>query len=218
MGMTNGMKGLWFIGGAPGVGKSTLVMQMLLDLAFQGVSVYFFNFEMDEEDTDARVCTGWPGSPENLDKAKEQVTQFFFPEDIKELEGLANAQHEQDPTSHALFVIDTFQNLPVPTNNARTGYEQWLETFSTISRKYQYPFLITSQKVRGLYDDPVMWAFKETSKIESTMTVGLQVIPIEGIFGAMEVHIVKNRHAKYTGHCLNLFRETDWWYKEEGIG
>lgn len=219
MRLTGDVRGIWVVAGAPGFGKSTLIMQMMLDLAYQGTYVYWFNFELDPRAIHDRLIAGWNesvGTPEQLRQATENI-EAFTRKQVGQIKDLAAAHATDHPEQPAMFVVDTFQKLPVKTNFTRSSYDQWLHTFEEINMEYGYPFLLASQKDRKSYEEATLWGFKETSELESTMTVGLQILPIEGIFGALEMYIVKNRHAKYTGHCLNLFRETDFWFREEVI-
>ena len=192
-------------------------MQMMIDLAYQKTRVYWFNFEMERYQVKTRLKTAWPGTEEQLEEASANLLEFQLPEQVQSIKAIAKHHHEEFPHQRALFVIDTFQRLPVQSKFALSDYNQWLNTFDQIKLQYGYPFIIASQKQRGLYEDPVLWAFKETSRMEDTMSVGIQIVPIQGIQGAVELHIVKNRDKPYTGHCLNLFREYEWWFQEEAV-
>lgn len=213
---TGGLLRFWVVGGEPGLGKSTLAMQIALEAAKE-MPVYYVDYENVIQDIDARLTSIY-GS---VERAKEATQRIFYRESI--------ANMARDLTvikPPALIVVDSLQNLPVSVKESRTALGQWINRFKDLTKK-GYHVLAVSEIPRSEYDensrdkkgnlpDPGMGGFKETGAIEYGAHVGIQ-LRLDKVAGSVKLFIVKNRNRAKRGLICYLNRDPNkaWWFTEE---
>ncbi len=206
---SNGMCGIWALGGDPGVGKSTLGWQISVEMNKHMPVVYY--------DIDG---TGFPWFVEkgrkvfgNMRDFKENTSQIYFRSSMNSFD--ADVMRLRPP---ALFVIDSVQTLPTDVRYRRNSLDSWLRTFKGIYSR-GFTFLLISEVGRNNYGEPSLGAFKETGAIEYACSYGAILNgDEEDEDEPIKFTIVKNRHNKKKGYLTDLDRDSEkvHWFNEEG--
>jgi len=201
--LVGGIIGMWAIAGEPGVGKSTLALQIALDVG-RHTSVLYYDFENGFTVVMDRIRTLYKG---DLGRIRAATNRLFFRDGIRSLDRDLAAVG-----APGLVVIDSVQSLPTYGDQRRIGLDRWVHRLDQLKKRGFYVLLV-SEVGRAQYNqDPYIGAFKETGEIEYKADVGLQVIPTTG--DDVEVHVVKNRHRPKKGLACHLTRRHSWWFKE----
>lgn len=200
---TGGVFGMWAIAGEPAVGKSALALQIALHVS-QVKPVLYYDFENGLSSMLHRLGSA-VGGAEKLKKATER---FYLRESIKFLDtDLA----QFDPP--ALIVVDSVQKLPTSVEFRRTSLDKWVHKLEML-KKRGYDVLLLSEKGREQYGNASISGFKETGEIEYSADTGIQLLQGDDK-DHVELHIVKNRHRKTTGHVSTIVRKSAGWFNEE---
>lgn len=196
-----GLRGIWVIGGEPGIGKSTLAWQIALDAGRELPVLYY-----DLDGTGA----GWflhrteriVGEPKALKRALRQI---YYRSTIRTLEA------DLRQIGSAVVVVDSLQTLPARVEHRRAGIDRWLMRFKELQAKQ--PVVLVSELRRTNYGQVSQAAYKETGEIEYAGTFCLQLV---GDPACPEVHVVKNRYGPERGFLVELERDRElvWWFRE----
>lgn len=207
--VSGGLFGLWAIAGAPGIGKSTLGLQLALEAA-QHRDVFYYDFENGQDILLNRIGGALGGS---LKKVRALTERLYLREDIRTLD--ADLRTLKKP---GVIVIDSFQKLPADVQHRRTSLDKWLRRFEMLKKNEGHAVVLLSEKDRGTYDAPSLHGFKETGEIEYSADFGAQMVVDRDNMALIEFHVVKNRHRPHVGHVLTLRRANAWWFKEMSYG
>ncbi len=210
-GSTNGVHGLWVLGGRPGLGKSTLAWQIGVEL-HATVPVVFYDLDGTGIewllDRMRQICK------DDLDKFRCKTERFYVRDNIG---GLDN-DLEQIPAP-ALIIIDSAQTLPTREKYRRIGIDQWLADFKALTQK-GYTVLVVSEMNRSMYDEASMTGYKESGTFEYAGSLCAQLLKEEDDLldeaAPVEFHILKGKHVKSVGHITNLERvkKKAFWFEE----
>ena len=205
--ITNGLMGIWVIAGEPGLGKSTLVWQIALDVSPEVPVIYY---DLDGTGFEYFLDRTRQIYDNNIVRTKKRTKNIFFRSSILTLdEDLSTVRPP------AVIVIDSPQTLPIGIRFSKETLDNWLRRFKELSQK-GYSFLMTSEKARSQYGEATMGGFKGTGDIEYGATMGAHILGYEDDEESTQVKfiIVKNRHGKKKGHVIDLERDekkTFWW-------
>lgn len=200
---TVGVFGLWAIAGGPGVGKTTLALQIAVSVGLNE-PVLYYDFENGSDVLLYHLAQVFRG---NIGKIRKALQRVYFRESIRTLESDLAAVG-----SPALIIIDSVQKLPTSVDNRRTSLDRWVHRLEAL-KKRGYQVLLISEKGRAEYNTATIKGFKETGEIEYSADMGMQLLETDS--GRVEVHIVKNRHKKERGYLCDLTRQNDWWFQEQ---
>lgn len=197
---SGGIFGLWAIGGKSGVGKSTLAVQVAIEVA-RVMPVIYYDMENGEQVLLYRIGQALGGS---MTAVQEATKQFYIRRNARDLD--ADVSSIPAP---AMIVIDSLQKLPTKLDQRRTGLDHWLNRLEVL-KNAGYTVLIVSE-LNGL------GGYKETGEIEYTADLGMQILPVGD--GIVTLNVVKNRHRPAVGEICDLERVNDWWFQEaEDLG
>lgn len=203
---SGGVMGMWVIGGEPGVGKSTLAWQIVLDAATR-MPVIMYDFENGFPvmmDHTREIFSG------NLDHIRAATERVYYRDSIRSLD--ADLARVPAP---ALVVVDSIQKLPGSVEFRRSSLDRWIHRLEYL-KKRGYTVLIVSEIGRAAYGhDAYIGAYKETGEIEYSADFALQLLA--GAGDVVEAHIVKNRHRPKKGLGVMLQRKSAWLFREIGL-
>lgn len=209
--LAGGVSGLWVIGGMAGVGKTTLCMQIALEVG-QSMKVLYHDFENLANDMGARVSMIFKG---NLAKAKEHTSQIYMRDDMSTF----NADLAAIPPP-ALVVVDSLQKMPTTVKDRRIAMEAWVYRLQRLT-KQGYTVLAVSELSKAAYHEGARQGnFKETGAIDYAATVGINLLEDEDTLRLVHCHIVKNRNRPFRGEACTLYPNKDrgnWWFDEDPV-
>jgi len=204
---TNGICGIWALGGYPGIGKSTVALQLAFEMERKMDVLYY---DLDGTGTDWFIERGRQIFHSTA-KFKEHSKNLYIRTNIETLD--QDMMRVQTP---AMIVIDSLQTLPTNLSHRRSSLDKWLVSFKAMFKK-GFTIILVSELNRDSYREPSMSAFKETGAIEYTCSLGviLDGEPDEEE-EPIEFHIVKNRHNKRKGVITELKRDLKkiFWFDE----
>ncbi len=206
---SGGVYGLWVIGGAPGVGKSTMAWQLAL-LVGQAMPVLVYDVENGKSRLLYRLGMIAKG---NVARAKGMIKQVYLRNTVKTLD--ADLVEIGKPS---LIMIDSFQKLPTANNKKREGLDNWLARFERLVKQGHAVLCVSEITVeRGKNGQPpVVAGFKETRELEYSATFAFHLVyQDDGILG---INIVKNRDRVPAEGIVSHVRRCPvrkWWYIEE---
>jgi AAA domain len=193
---SGGLFGFWAIGGKAGVGKSTLGVQLGLEVAEQGVPVIYLDMENGESTLLYRIGQACGG---DIKKVKAVTKNLYIRQNAKTL-----TQDVRSFKTPVLVVIDSLQKLPTKSDQRRTGVDDWLNKLARLRNDGHSILILSEQNGLG--------GFKETSEVEYTAEFGFQLK--ENQDGTVDVFVVKNRHRPQKGNICTLERVNDWIFRE----
>jgi len=209
---TNGLAGIWVIGGEPGLGKSTLALQIALDVArlipaayidIDGTGEAYFIDRM-------RAIYG-----NDISRFKKATKRLFYREGVDDLDQLTNSGSFKAP---GLIVIDSIQTLTVNYKYSKEAMDGWLRRFKGLSQR-GYVMLLISEKSRAQYGSAELAGYKGTGDIEYSGTLCAHVLADEDNDDLLKFIVVKNRHGPRKGHIVNLLRDDEkvFYFTEERV-
>lgn len=185
---SGGVMGVWAIGGKAKMGKSTLGLQVALDMP---VPVLYYDMENGEEVMMHRIGKIYDG---DVEKAKRRLDTFYIKRRIQTLD----MDLLQQPAP-AVIVIDSIQKLPTKADQRRNGIDGWLAKFEALKEDGYTTILISEVNGFGGY--------KETGEIEYTVDFGMQLRR----YGTdIVASVVANRHRAHYGDLCVIERVNDW--------
>lgn len=202
MDATGGVYGFWVIGGKPGLGKSTLALQ-IATLATKHRPVIYYDYENGQAVMLARLGTVFSDDRDSLLKLTERL---YFRESIRSLDADLLALGTE-----SLVVVDSIQKLPTSVLHRRVSLDQWIHKLEGL-KKQGHVVLAVSELNRQAYDFPGLSGFKESGEIEFAVDVALQLQQTKYDQSILEVHLEKNRHRKARGMIGEITRVNDWWF------
>lgn len=207
---SGGLFGVWLIGGGPGVGKSTLTLQIALSIAKRYKPVLHYDFELGRGVVRYHIHQALG---EDQRAIKEATKQYYLRTSIGTLE--ADLEFIGKP---CVVVVDSFQKIESSVTYRRESLDTWVHRLEALKRK-DHDVILVSEKSRGNYKEPNLQGYKETGELEYAADLALDlVLPDEQDAGRVDVHITKNRHYKKKGLVCQLERVNSWWFKQVGHG
>lgn len=203
---TGGMYGMWAISGDPGIGKTTLAVQIVLHTAQKMPVVYY-----DLENGEAKLLYRIGAALGDTAKVRQATRQVYLRTQINKI--------DDDMASippPALIVVDSIQKVPVYGSEIRAGVSKWVKRLEAF-KLAGYSVLLLSEKDRSSYGQATLTGYKETGSIEYSMEVGIQLVRSGD---DIEVHIVKNRDRQDKDYVCTLYQEPDrpFWFSERTEG
>jgi len=212
---TNGLIGVWIIGGEPGLGKSTLAFQLALDAGQKVPSLYY---DLDGTgfvwliDRVRRIAKG------DIKKFKKLTSRFHLRDNIHTLEDDIHAVRREHGDGPLLIAIDSLQTLPSSIKYRKESLDSWIHKFKNLT-KQNIIVLAISEQNRAHYGEATMGGFKGSGDIEYAGSLCMQLLQDDDADenDPVEVHIVKNRHGTKKGHVIDLVRDQtrEFWFNEE---
>jgi predicted ATP-dependent serine protease len=194
---------MWVVGGVPAVGKSTLALQIAIDISgFSGVPTLYYDAENGEGVSLNRVVKSV-----GLDKARKLGTKLFLRESLNTL--TRDLRIVKPP---ALIVVDSIQKISTFGDDRREGLNVWIRRLEALKKNEGYSVLLLSEIPRDKYTGNLgLDMFKETGALEyaADAAFGMQE---HSPFIAMQC--VKNRHYEQKGQVALLERARPYWFKE----
>ncbi len=179
-------KRLYVIGGRTSQGKTTLALQIAMDMAKQGKKVYFLSFEMDQEELMLRMLANMCEVDANelrfniskhigmTDKLRDYFArQDCFPLLLTYNVGLTvdelNAVIEDLPKPD-LVIVDYIQSIKKIDLDKLTSMNNYIVDFRRLCVEHNFCGILVSQINRGAMDSndkkPNLWQLKGTGVIE----------------------------------------------------
>ena len=212
---TNGLIGVWIVGGEPGLGKSTLAFQLGLDAAATNPVIYY---DLDGTglvwllDRVRKIAKG------NVDLYHKLTKHFYLREHISTLEEDIAFARERYGDREIVIAVDSLQTLPTSVKYRKEGLDGWLSRFKNLTKE-GVMVLAVSEQNRAHYGEATMGGFKGSGDIEYAGSLCIQLLQPDDSDeeDPVEVHIVKNRHGPKKGHVINLVRDKEraFWLNEE---
>lgn len=203
---TGGLFGLWTIGGEPAIGKSTLALQLAIQISNENqVPVLYYDFENGPQVVLYRLGRVFK-SPREI---RRQTHRIFLREHIRTLQADLKAVNEK-----VLIVVDSFQSIPTKALSRRQDLDGWLGRFEAL-KKEGHSILLVSEINRSMYGKASNKGFKETGELEYKSDLAIDMI---GNPDTPEIHIVKNRHGNKKGLICQLLRKNELWFEEISDG
>ena len=207
---TGGVGGLWVVAGDTGVGKSTWVAQVAVDMA-EHIPVLCWDMELGIATIINRLKQGFG---DKIKQTKRAFDRLYIRESIQTLESDLIAV-----PAPAFIIIDPFQALPTRTDFRRTSLDQWIDRFLGLKR-LGYHVLLISEKGRMEYNKARLSGFKDTGNLEFRADVAAHLLgdisarEETDYSGPIDFIVVKNRHAPKRGYICTLERVRGWRFKE----
>lgn len=208
--ITNGLSGVWIIGGEPGLGKSTLALQISIDVAREFPVAYFDLDGTGEQYFIERLREVFGNDPKRF---RNHTKNFYYRENANTLD--ATIRSIKSP---ALIVIDSLQTLPVTEKFGKQGLDVWVRRFKDYAKK-GYHFLCVSEKQRAEYGEANIGGFKGSGNIEYAGTLCAHILADKDSDDILQFVIVKARHSKRKGHVVDLVRDEEkvFWFNEQEL-
>lgn len=214
--ISGGVFGFWAIGGEPGVGKSTLALQIAVSIQ-KVMPVLYYDFEQGQIALLSHLALALE---KDVAAVKRATKQLYLRDTLKTL--TSDLTKIKAP---ALIIVDSIQKAPTSAEFRREGIDKWLHRFEALKRR-GYTVLGVSEINRGMYSESrkkgeqnkgKMGAYKESGEIEYSADFGVQLYNSAFGEGVVEVHVVKNRHRPFKNMMLGeMERVNAWWFKECG--
>lgn len=212
---SNGLIGVWIIGGEPGLGKSTLGYQIALDASREIPAIYY---DLDGTGREYLIERSRLISLNSVSTFRKLTKHFYLRENIASLDDDIASLRVRYPESHILIVIDSLQTLPTSLKYHKESLDGWIKRFKDMTKK-RLVFLCVSEQNRAFYGEAKMSGYKGSGDIEYAGSLCVQLIQEEDADESdpVQFHIVKNRHGKRKGHVADLERDTKriFWFTEE---
>jgi replicative DNA helicase len=237
MGLSKGR--MYIIGGRTSQGKTTLALQIAMDLARQGKRVYFLSFEMDQEEIMLRMLSNMCEIDANdirfniskhvsmTDKLRQFLADGDFPMlltyniglTVKELNHLI-----ADLPTPDLVIVDYIQAIRKIDFDKLTSINNYIMDFRRLCVEHNFCGILVSQINRDAMDlkekKPALWQLKGSGTLEEHADV-VMLVHWEHFYTSTTdknkfiVLISKNRQGMVGSVDLNYFPE---FYKFKDIG
>lgn len=209
---TNGLAGIWVIGGEPGLGKSTLALQIAIDVGRAAPVAYIDIDGTGEAYFIDRLRAIYDN---DIGRFKKATKHFFYRDDIADLDALVA---NRDFPAPGLIVVDSIQTLPINFRYNKESMDDWLRRFKGLTQR-GYTLLLISEKARSQYGAAELSGYKGSGDIEYSGTLCAHILADEDDESLLKFIIVKNRHGPSKGHIANLIRdgEKTFWFIEEKV-
>lgn len=200
--VTNGVFGLWVIGGPPGIGKSTLACQCGVDIAATGLKVLYYDAENGGRVTLHRIVKNF-----GLEAARKLGKNLYIRDSLRTLnKDLAIVKPP------AVIMVDSIQKITTSGDDRRVGLDKWINRFEQLKKNDGYSVILVSEVPRDKYTgDPRLDMFKETGALEYAADSAFGLVE-RGQFIA--VWCVKNRHYEHKGQAALIERKKPFWFSE----
>ncbi|WP_457577121.1 DnaB-like helicase C-terminal domain-containing protein [Desulfomarina sp.] len=188
-----GIHGINVIGGAPKVGKSTLMIQISSHMAHNRVPVLYYDFENGRQKIYQRlfsrlsrlsVAEIMKGSYTEQEKKQYDSANVTFREMLFFLRVINDRKltpdtmrrhidfiRQESGTEHMVIVVDSLHKLPFRgITEKKSGIDAWLRQLEAIRDESQVAFLVISELARttdgDYFQDPHLGIFKGSGDIE----------------------------------------------------
>lgn len=201
-----GVFGMLAIGGEPGLGKSTLGWQIILDITKNyEIPALVYDIENGYSVIMDRVASIFNHDPGKMGAATRRI---YHRDSVRSLDrDLAGIPPP------AVVAVDSIQKVSGAIEFKRASLDRWVHRLELL-KKRGYTVMLISEVGRAHYNsDAYIGSFKETGEIEYSADVGLQILPAGDDIA--ELHIVKNRHRPKKGMCC-LLQRRGWTWRELG--
>jgi hypothetical protein len=200
MSVSRGVQGVWIIGAMEGVGKSTLGLQLAIEVQ-EKIPVLYYDVDGTGEQWVCYRVTQAVGKGQ----FEEATKNLYYRPSIASLD--ADLLAYKAP---AMIVIDSIQTLPYEAKHRRSSVDSWLNTFKALTNKGYTVLVISELSREGQY--------KESSGINYAGALNAELEEVEpGVEGSDIRFIVKkNRHGPRKGHIATLTRnqQCPFWLEE----
>jgi hypothetical protein len=204
---THGFYGVWALSGDSGVGKSTLTLELAVQVG-KHRPVLFYDYENGQAVLLAHLSRAFQGNNKVI---RTLTKQIYFRDGIHTL--------DQDLTSigkSCLIVVDSLQKIVVRGDEKRAGIEKWVHRLEAM-KLLGHCVLMVSEKNRAFYGRTGQAGYKESGEIEYTVDCGLELSEVKGSNGTIvETSLNKNRNWPNKGYVATMTRVNDWWFQETG--
>lgn len=199
-------RGIHTILGRSGIGKTTLVLNMVCNILQQGYGVIFFSLEMEDAELYDKILEAFDAETHDSEETDRIVSGFeagltvydetnagsMSEDNIRQkIEG-----HMKSDIRPKVIVIDYLQ---YPDNdNVKVGVERMISMLSAMSKKYDLIVLALSSISNSMEKLPGMdFQGKETGKIKSSSQsmIGLQLKVIDDHTASYPISSKKIREA-----------------------
>ena len=199
---TNGVFGIWVVGGVPAIGKSTLVDQQIAVDVSREMPVIIY----DHENTRRVILHRWVQSF-GLDKTRIIGKNIYIRESLRSLSrDLARIK------APAVLIVDSIQKISTRNDDRREGLDSWIRRFEELKQS-GYHVILVSEINRASYTGvPRLDMFKETGALEYAADAGICLTEKDG--GLIGAWVVKNRHYPDKGQISLLERSKPFWFSE----
>lgn len=199
-----GLCGLVGLVGAPKSNKSTLVLQLAVNLLYKDTIVIFIDCENGINLTITRfLCNIFDLSIKEFEELSQDKKEalykqienlpFYYFSGRPELEDIDMAIKSFPKDKKICVIVDSLQALPRSFSEERTIIDTWLAFLDELKIKYEPNFLaiIVSEKRRECYDTPSRDAGKGSGRIEYKVS---QLIDISKDYNKVMLEVVLNRY------------------------
>lgn len=204
---TNGVYGIWLVAGVPAVGKSTLAVQVSVDVS-RSMPVLYYDFENTRSVILHHLVENF-----GLAGARRIGARLYIRDSLRTL-----AKDLQRVPPPACIVVDSIQKVPTGSDDRLAGLNSWIRRFEEI-KKQGYHVMLVSEINRASYTGvPRLDAFKDSGELEYVCDSGMVLTERDN--GLVGVWIVKNRHYPVKGMVTLLERDPQrsFWFKEVDLG
>ena len=224
------MEKLLVLGGAPGAGKTTLMLQIARNMARAGVAVAFVASDEEASGLDSRnlqsVGIGRDDAedptPATIDKAVAELGDLplLILEDctVEDAFDLLAEEHSERPRCVMLDSLQTCQTaLTRDIDNPRERIDDVVKTAKRLARQPMTRAVVvaTSELARGAYRSKRsadatndLAAFKESGGVEYAAHAALVLRTVEGTSSDIHAALVKNRLGQRGDFMLYLNQQT----------
>lgn len=225
-------KGLYCIGSIPGIGKSTLIMQIAENISSNDVPVVVFSLEMDIDHlTDKAVSRErYLLRRKGLKYSDAEVVKNVM-EKSKELYVISYVNSAAKMEEYIDDFVNTYNKVPVimvdylqmMSSSANMTDKQTVDSniysLKCMGFKYKTPIVVVSSFNRDGYDGDVTFkSFKDSGSIEYDfdVVIGLKKMPVNktGNISEIQLVILKQKYGK-SGEKVNLLFYPEYSYYEE---
>ena len=211
---TNGLIGVWIIGGEPGLGKSTLAFQLGLD-AGSVIPVIYYDLDGTGHvwllDRVRQIAGG------SVKAFKALTSKFYLRDTITTLSDDLAVVRKTHGSVPVMVCIDSLQTLPTSIKYTKESLDNWINKFKQLTQQ-NVIVLAVSEQNRAHYGEAVMGGYKGSGNIEYAGSLCMQLLQDDDAEedDPVEVHIVKNRHGTKKGHVVDLVRDKSrvFWFNE----